>query len=205
MLLYLHAKNLCFAFRKTWKTSSWTPFGPPLIPKPQQQKKNSKKYVKKKFTWNLSLNANVTLYKTLHNFSWNLKKLILGLFWPLLGPNTLKQDFFQKMMKIDLKTLCCCNWCKKSDTSHMYFFHKTWKTLLWAHFGSLWPKTPEKAFLKKFSFVTAYVKWNTNFKLKIRKFLQAVMEKNSGHTDKRTNRQRLFHRTLASWVQKWNI
>ena len=86
--------------------------------------------------------------------------------------------------------------CRKSGKFHMPLFHETWKTTFWAQ------KLQTRFFAQKSGFITFSGRWLRNLKQNIRKFIWAVLEKNSSKTNKETNKKMIFYRTFTSWVQR---
>lgn len=130
-------------------------WGPFLAKKPSKPELSQKNY----FWLTLSLYTTVTLCKNskklwISIFHKTKKKTrfrpILGPFMGLFGPKTSKQDFSQKIIEINFKTLCCCNFMQKQKKSHASIFHKTWKPHFGPISGPFDPKTlKNKIFPKK--------------------------------------------------------
>ena len=109
---------------------------------------------------------------------WYLKYLILDQFCVPFCPKVSEQDFSKKayiILQLNGKDFNF-QFLKAST------FHKTWKSSILVHVWHFWPKTPRTRFFFQknppplFKLMTACVK--------IRRFLRAVLEKNSGQMDK---------------------
>ena len=111
-------------------------------------------------------------------------------FWAIYG-----QFPFKSISRLYVSVTACK---KKSKNFHALILHKTWKTLISAYFGVFLPKNPKTRFFSNNRALSFFKlddrKWQKDdrFVQKVRKSLQTFPKKNSGQTDKQTNRLRML-------------
>ena len=112
-------------FCKTRNISFWV-HSPLSGPKKLKTKFSEKSSIKPM----LSLHTTVTSWKKSQKFHLSIL-LKLPHFGPSLGifgPKTSKQGFSQKVICVNFKPLCYCNFKPKIEKFHKSIFYKTWKT-----------------------------------------------------------------------------